>query len=328
MATAENGLLRFEGGQTSYAMEALTDSGDATTFTTSATLFSGASGYEPDIKPDGLATGGAVIPAVSGINNLVDVAALTCYLAGVSTSVSAGTDTAITRAATDVASISSITISSAGAIVVVQGTDSADTSFSATRDAAGGPPLIPVGSIEIAQVRTTSNAAAAIASTEIFDVIGTHQERYDSPLFTVDYQNAQVEMSSALPLIHTGSLPKAINASYADPIFSNIEITKDYVPSENSHSVSSEQYYGTTIGATASSLGQGSFTAVLNDGVTDAIVKVKDDTLWFKFFPDRYKTPYILDQGKLGMARAFPAGANLNASCTISASTAAVGVEA
>ncbi|MCU7836532.1 MAG: hypothetical protein KZQ83_14945 [gamma proteobacterium symbiont of Taylorina sp.] len=327
MSTAENGLLKFEGGRTSYTMEALSDSGDAITFDSNAILFSGYSGSEPDIKPDGLATGGVVIAAVSGSNDVVDIAALSCYLAGVKTAVSAGIDTAITRATGDLGSVSSITINSSGAFVVVQGTDSTDQTVNGVRDSAGGPPLIPVGSIEIAQVRTTTNVAGAITAAEIFQVIGLHQERYDSPQFRIDSFNAQVVMSSALPLIHTGSLPKGVSASYADPLFIDLPKTNDYKPSGLSHSPESKQYHGETGASTSSSLGGGSFTVDLNDGVSDSLVKNKDNILWFKFFPDRYKSAYILDQGKLGMDITFPSSSNINSSCTISPASAAVGVE-
>jgi hypothetical protein len=44
--------------------------------------------------------------------------------------------------------------------------------------------------------------------------------------------------------------------------------------------------------------------------------------LWFKFYPDRYKSSYLLTQGKLGISRTFPAGDNIQAACTISASAA------
>ena len=327
MPTAENALLQYESGQNAYPMEALVDSGDHITFDSSAVLFSGAVGKAPDIKPDGLATGGVVSAAASASNNVVDIAALSCYLAGVKTSVSSSIDEAITRAATAVASISSITVTSGGAIAVIKGTDSADTSFSETRDTAGGPPFIPVGSIEIAQVRTTTNAAGIITSDEIFQVIGLHQERYDSPLWTVDSQNAKIIMLATLPLIHTGSLPKAVNASYYDPIFADINLASDFVPSENSHTVNSVPIYGTTLGSTTKALSQGKFTAYLQDGITDPLVKAKDDKLWFKFKPDRYKAPYILDQGLFGMARAFPAGDSLSAACTISAEESSIGVD-
>ena len=159
MATAENAKLQYEAGQNSVAMVELTNSGDETTFTSAATLWSGRSGYAPVVRPNGLLTGGAVIPDASAVNNVVDVAALTCNLAGVVTSVAAGELTA-TRPATAVSKVISLTVNSSGALAAVAGTDGSTTAFSETRAAAGGPPVIPVGSIEIGQVRLTSNTAA------------------------------------------------------------------------------------------------------------------------------------------------------------------------
>ncbi|MEN9761270.1 MAG: hypothetical protein RI906_1096, partial [Pseudomonadota bacterium] len=40
MATAENAKLQYEAGQTSTSMTALTNSGDETTFTSAASLWS------------------------------------------------------------------------------------------------------------------------------------------------------------------------------------------------------------------------------------------------------------------------------------------------
>jgi hypothetical protein len=325
MPTAENAKLQYEAGQTVTAMSALTNSGDAKTYTSTASIWSKKSGYEPDVKPNGVATGGAVTP--NAANNAVDVAALTCYLSGVKTTVSAAAAKAITRASSNVASISSITISSAGAVTVVKGTDSADSSFSETRGAAGGPPLIAAGSVEVAQVRTTSNVAAPIVASEIYQVVGLHQERYDYPVWEVETEQGQITFADSLPSIHTGSVPKGVFASYAEPIFSDVQLSSDFVPPETSHSVSSTQVYGSTVGSSSSSLGQGSFTARLNDGISDALVKEKNSTLWFKFFPDRYKTNYLLAQGKLGISRTFPAGDSIQASCTISAENAGIEVE-
>ena len=126
--------------------------------------------------------------------------------------------------------------------------------------------------------------------------------------------------------IHTGDLPKKVYASYAEPIFSDISLASDFVPAETSHSVSSTQVYGSTLGSSSSSLGQASFTAYLNDGIGDALVSLKNEILWFKFYPDRYKTPYMLTQGKLGISRTFPAGDNVQVSCTISAESASTEV--
>lgn len=320
MSTAENAKLQYEAGQNSVAMGALTDSGDATSYTSAASLWSSRSGYAPVVRPNGLLTGG--VATKTAVNNQVSIAALTCNLAGVVTSVSTGTAT-ITRPATAVAKVNSITITSAGAIAAVAGTDSTTTDFSETRDAAGGPPLIPVGSIEIAQVRVVSNVAAALIDAEIFQVVGLHQERADFPLYDVIYGSGKVTFLSANPLIHTGAVPKKCYASYASPIFADIALASDFVPPETSHSVTSTQVYGTTIGSTASTLNQGTFVAYLQNGVGDPMVSLKNAILWFKFFPDRYAADYILTQGKLGIARTFPAGDQIQAACTISASSAA-----
>lgn len=337
MATAENAKLSYEAGQQATAMTALTDSGDHTTFTSAASLWSRRSGYAPVVRPNGLLTGGAVTVDGAGVNNVVDVAALTCNLAGVVTAVSAGEAT-ITRPATAVSKICSVTINSSGAIAVVAGTDGGTTAFSETRAAAGGPPLIPVGSIEVAQVRVTSNTAAAITAAQIFQVVGTHTERADFPLWDVNYgptvvdgvqtiAGGSVTMYDDLPLIHTGPVAKAVYASYASPIFADVSLAGDYVPPETTHSVTSTPIYGTTLGATSSTLGQGSFTAYLQNGVSDALVRLKNAILWFKFFPDRNASPYILAQGKLGISRTFPAADSLAAACTISAEKASVEVE-
>ena len=322
MATAENAKLEYEAGQAAVAMSALTDSGGATVFTSAAATWSGRSGYAPVVRPDGLLTGGAITPAVT--NNVVNIAALTCNLAGVVTSV-AGAPVTITRPAGNVAKVISITVNSSGALAAVLGTDGASAAFVETRAAAGGPPLIPVGSIEIGQVRVTTSTAAAITAAQIYAVPGLHVERADFPLYDINYTEGQVEFLAALPKIHTGTLPKGVFASYASPIFAEVD-SSDFVPPETSHSVSSTQIYGRTIGATSSTLGQGSFTAYLANGVSDGFVALKNETLWFRFYPDRYQSAYILAQGKLGISRTFPAGDQIQAAATISASEPAIEV--
>ena len=277
-----------------------------------------------DVKPNGLTTGGAVSVANSGADDVVDVAALTCYLSGMLTSVSVSTDFSITRGSGDGYIVCSITVDSSGTLAEVQGLEG--TSFSEIRDENGGPPLIPVDSIEIAQIRLDSTAAAMIMASEIKQVIGTHCERYDTPVWEVDYYNAQVEFVSALPTIHIGSVTKKIYAQYYEPDFAVISFSYGFVPPENSHSVNSTQVYGGTVGSRSTSLGQGAFTAMLKDGISDNLLTFKDEVLWFKFYPDRNSTPYLLCQGALGISRTFPAGDNIQASCTISAMEVAEGV--
>jgi hypothetical protein len=325
MSTAEQAKLQYEAGQNSVAMSALTNSGDETTFTSTQSLWSGKSGFAPVVRPNGVLTGGAVTPDGAAVNNVVDIAALTCNLNGVVTSVSAGELTA-TRPATAVSKVISLTVNTSGALAAVAGTDGATTAFSETRGAAGGPPLIPTTSIEIGQVRMTSNVAAPIASSEIFQVVGLHVERADFPLYDINYDSGSVTFLSALDQIHTGPVPKAVFASYSGPIFADVALASDFVPPETSNSVTSTQVYGTTIGASSSTLNQGTFTAYLTNGVSDALVSLKNATLWFKFFPDRYASPYLLCQGKLGIGRTFPVADQIQAACTISASSAAVEV--
>lgn len=319
MATAENAKLDYEAGQSSVSMSALTDSGDQTVFESAGALWSRRSGYTPVVRPNGLLTGGEITTHAS--NDTVTVAAMTLNLNGVVTTVNAGTASVSRGATTDICRITSITISNAGAITAIAGVD--HTAFSETRGANGGPPYIPTDSVEIAQVRVTSVDAAVIDAAEIFQVVGTHCERADYPLYDINYTDGTVDFYSALPTIHTGDEPKAVHASYATPIWAEVPLASDYVPPETTHSVSSTQVYGTTLGSTSSTLNQGSFTAYLNNGVSDPLVTLKNENLWFRFYPDRYQSSYILAQGKLGISRTFPAGDSIQAACTISAASAA-----
>ena len=334
---ASNAKIQYESGQDLVAFVALTDQGDHQDFRSADALWSNRAGYEPDVKPNGLATGGLVSIPASGSNYVVDVAALTGFLAGVLTSVGADADLSIGRPTASHVKYS-ITITSAGAISAVKGTE--HTAFSATRGAAGGPPLILPDSFEIAQVWLSSATPAPITAAEIKQVVGTHCERYDYPTweearFNVSggvIGNAGIVFASALPLIHSAAspvspVPKAVYAQYYEPAFTDVPKSSDFVPPETTHSVSSKQIYGTTLGSSSSSLNQGSFTAYLQDGISDGLLALKNLNLFFKFLQNRLNsTPYLLMQGKLGISRTFPAGDQITAACTISSESAAAEV--
>ncbi|WP_339799665.1 hypothetical protein [uncultured Marinobacter sp.] len=324
MANAENAKIQFEGGQSQQPMDALIDSGDNTVFESGAALWSRRTGSEPVVRPDGLINGGAISPAAAGTNNLIDVAASTAYIGGAQIAAAGETGLTCSRATVDTHLIHSITLDSTGSYTAVAGTEG--TAFSNTRGAAGGPPLIPEGEVEIGQVRFSTASAAAVKASEIFAVPGVHQERYDSPIYEIDYRNGNVVFNAALPPIHTGDETKGVFASFAEPIFTDLSKASDFVPSETSHSTSSTQIYGTTLGSTSSTLNQASFTAYLNDGITDGIVRLKNEILWYKFFPNKFQPGHILEQGKLGISRTFPAGDEIQASCTISPESAGVEV--
>lgn len=329
MSNSENGKIQYEQGQTLTAYEVMTDSGDQQIFTATEDVWSGKSGYTPSIRPNGLVSGRNLTTTAATVDE-VGIAAFTAYSKGVLQTVSAAT-TSITRTGTaGKAQIHSITMASDGTIAIVEGTVSATTAFSETRAAAGGPPLIPVNDVELSQIRVTTSTAAAIASTEILQVIGTHTERYDYPGWTennigggayadsVAEQNAYIKMDSVETRIHTGPAIKAVYAQYYAPSLVDLGRTVDFVPVENSHSVSSTQIYGQTIGSRSSSIGQGSFTTLLNDGVSDSFLAEKDEVLTIKFYPDTNKTPFILTQGKIGISRTFPVSDQNQAAVTIS----------
>lgn len=322
MATAENAKLEYEAGQNAFAMQALTDSGDQTVFTSAASFFSRRNGFEPTVKPDGVLTGGEITP--SG-QDQVSVAALTLNLAGLEVAVSTGT-ASVSRPLSNVSKVTSIVVDATGSIDTVSGLDGSNTAFSETRGDAGGPPFIPVGEVEIGQVRVTSSNSSNISASEVFQVVGLHQERADFPIYNVDYSAGEIEFIGPIAAIHTGSEPKGVFASFHSPIFAEISLASDFVPPETTHTVNSTQIYGTTLGNTTSTLNQGTFTAFLENGVNDPLVTLKNEILWFRFFPSRYSSGNILTQGKLGVARTFPADDNIQASCTINAEQSATEV--
>lgn len=323
--------IEYEAAATPFAFAAMTDSGDHTVFTTTNKPLSRADA-DPVIGGYGLITGGAVIPAVSATNSAVDTAAMELFAPGMTgasattgkITIAADTDVACTRGSTtNTHIINSITVDTSGAVAVVAGT--ATTAFSETRAAAGGPPLIPVGSVEIAQVRFTSTAAAAVASSEIYSAVGTHQERYDYPSSTVDYLNGKLTFGAALPLIHTGPVAKRVYVRGSTPIFSEIPNAKDWVPAETADSTTSETNYTGTIAASISTtLNQASFTASMSDGVTDSILGRVGKRLIFRFKPSRNGTAYQLTQGFLNKTRTFGVKANPVGSFTIAPDQASV----
>jgi hypothetical protein len=331
MPALNKAAIYYESGQVQQAAAAMTDSGDHTLFSLAAKPWSQASGHEYSVKPYGLATGGAITPAISGTNDLVDVAALTAYMFGATgasattglLTVGADTDVSISRGVTsDTHRITSITIAADGTITAVAGVD--HTAFSEVRGADGGPPLIPVGSVEIGQVRTTSVTAGAVLASEIYQVVGTHQERYDYPVWTENPLSGTITFAAALPLIHTGAVAKKVYAYVATPLFAEVARAKDWVPAERSSSVSSDDYYDGALGSYSTSIGQASFSAALNDGVTDAILAKEGENLCFKFMPDKTKVPYQVTQGVLRKSRTYGVGAYAQAAFTISASVPSV----
>jgi len=338
MADASLGKLEYEGSAAGVENELMTDSGDHTVFTAANTLFSAADS-DPICKPNGIISGVNLVSPTTSTNDSLDVKAFTAYFAGVEVSVSADTVT-LTRDATNDYQKFSIICDSAGSLTVIE-SDAHATAFSTTRGAAGGPPSIPIAQIEVAQIWLTDNTAAQITTAEIKESAsnGT-QERYDYPLFTInpqgegnkatdaDKENAYVEFASALPLAHGATANSAATAykpvyvNYAVPTMIPIQKAVDFVPAETSTSISSTPIYNGAVASSSDSLGACTFTAYVDDGITDHLVKQDGKKIFVRFYPNRNKAPYIITQGKLRAPRTFPADAQITVSATIAAELA------
>jgi hypothetical protein len=322
MATSQKAKVQVELGRTLVDFAAMTDSGDHQIFGGSGALWSGKDGYEPDVRPNGIVSGLRLL-STHASNDTVTIAAFSAYSAGIEYSVSA-TSLALTRPSVSNYKICSVIMDDTGTIDEVEGTEG--SSFSATRGATGGPPLIPVDAVEIGQVRFDSQSAAVIASDEIYQDMGTHAEYADYPMpevfnigngvnaSTVTEKTAHIKFNEVLPLVHTGSVPKAVYIKYYAPTFTTLARTSDFKAAELGVTKSSESVYegsgvsGAIGSMKADSVGDVTVTVFANDGVTDAILREKGEVMTIKFFPNANKAPYLLSQGMVGVSRDFPSG--------------------
>lgn len=326
-----NPSVAYDINQVPFVFAALTVDSTYKIYTAATKPWSRLAGYEPVIVVMGLATGGAVTPAASLANNQVDVAALTAYMPAASgasastglVSVSAATNVSITRGSTNGYRINSITVNSSAAIAVVSGTES--TAFTETRGAAGGPPLIPVGSVEIAQVRTTSTSAAAILASEIYQVPGVHQEYYGLPAINkIDYLRGTVTFTDAQALIHTGGVPRQVYVRGSSMQFAELSGCRDWTPADASNSTTSDQYYDGARGGFSSSLGAASFVMAGDDGHTEPLLARVGTIVTIRFKSDKNRAPLQYTQGMLGMQRSFPYGKDPQYTFTLTPQQASV----
>jgi len=336
MSTSAKAKIEIEIGRTLTSFTAMSDSDHQVFY--KGTIWSDYDSCEADVRPDGMVTGRNVL-SVHTSNDTITVGAFTAYSKGTLKTVSATTDTFTRGTGPGKAKVISVYMGSDGAVAVTPGAEGAGATFSDTRGAAGGPPLIPVGGIEIGQIRTTVSTAQAVTASEILQVVGTHVDRYDYPDWTeypigagyladtTNQKKAHIKFSSALEAKYVGSTYKHVYVQYYTPTFAELMKTMDFVPSEDAHSVASTQYYNGTIASKTSTLGQSSFTAMLGNGVNDTLLGEQDEIITVRFYPNRNKDPYILTQGTLGVARTFPVSDQNQASCTISSEEGSVSFE-
>ncbi len=325
MATTENSALYYEFEHFLKGMASLTDSGDHFTFNSVSDCWSDEAGFSPVVRPDGVLAGVQVSPSLSS-NNQVDISSGSLNLAGAIVTKSSATGLTCTRG--DVSNpfiINSITLTSAGAFSVVPGTPG--TAFSESRGVAGGAPFIPVGSIELSQVRLSSSTAGIVLASEIYASPNVHRELANYPVISsIDFVReresvlfpAGVTFSCAMMCNHTGGVVKGVYAQYYEPEFVEIGRAADFQPSSNSFSTTSNACYGGVVGEVSRSLKAGKFRAYLDDGVSDAILTKEGKKIWFKFLPDRYfPDKYVLTHGFMGVSAKYPAKGSISADFTI-----------
>lgn len=324
MALNTNSAVFLEVQQTPFAFtECTQDTVDLTLFASGQAPWSGRSGYTAVIAPYGVVNGGVITPATSGSDNQVDVSAVLVSMAA-ATGASAttgrlsvsGTTLTVARPSVDTHLITSITVDTSGAWAQVAGSEG--TSYSSTRGANGGPPYIPVDSVEVGQVMYDSQTAAAVLADEISQVDGLSREFYDYPIAEEIASTGYVSFTQAPPTIHTGDVPKKVYVRGYTPVFAELTRSRDYAPAETTHSLSSTTTYDGSVGSVTSTVGQSTLTATLKDGTTDKLVELKNEVLWLKFMQDRNQSPYQLTRGLLGIQRSFVAGSNPEANITIS----------
>jgi hypothetical protein len=246
----------------------------------------------------------------------------------IGTGTGAGTMNAVGAPSTH--KIVSLTVTSAGAVAAVVGTEG--VAFATGRGTIGGPPWIPTTSIEIGQVRYTSSAAAAVDPDEVFQVPDTHREMALFPTWeeerirvtagAIGY--AGPTFAAALNVIHSdnagvATATKKVYASYYTPSFAMIAKTSDFVRPAESYSVNSTEYYGGAKASRSTSIGQGSFKALSNT-LNEGFMQYEGQDLWFRFKNDRLLTlPCVYCQGVLGVSETFQTDGGIEVSATISA---------
>jgi hypothetical protein len=292
MTAITNASLEYEAAQSARAWEELTST-DNTVFTGSYTSWSKVAGKEAVVYRYGILTGCLGVPAI----------------------LSSQTDVTVARPTVSDYLITSITVNAAGAIANVQGTEG--SSFSETRAAAGGPPLIPVDSVELFQVKYDSQTAGPVLVTEIFQVDGDSSEVANFPVQAVNTIMGTVTFNQALPAIHTGAVAAKVFAKVFTPSYAEVPHVSDYVPATTTHTLASIDRYDGPQGSASSSIQQASFNAGLGDGTTDSILDQVNKNILIRFKHDRDSSSYQLTQGILGYTATFAPGAHPEGSFTL-----------
>jgi len=339
-------VLYYEvpGGGTFYAMHALTDSGDHQTFNFVGDDFisnfkgkTSDSNYSPTVRVDGVISGGTVIPSVAVANNNVDVTTMSAYIGGNdytgSSKVAADVDLACTRGdAGDPYLINSVICNAAGNFSVLAGLKGAAFDLTGGRGAAGQPPYITVGSIEVAQVRFTTHGAAVVSADEIKMIPNVTREMAMRPGHDIEFARVSggsldspgVTMRTPLAAIHTGDTARLVFMECYSANFAEWQGVRDVAfQGETIGSTSSETFSGVR-SFTTSEISEGSFTWEVGSLTSDpewSVMEGKDARTWFKLLESRTATGYLVCQAAASGVPTVPASGAIAVTVTLSGGT-------
>jgi hypothetical protein len=255
----------------------MADSGDHKTFTSAGSRFSLCAKDEngidrrPVVRPDGLRNGCLVSPSIGGTDNAVDVCAGSIWNGGTEKGVSTVSDLALTRPSAGNVKVVSIAVDSGGTVTTVDGVEGA--AWSDSRGSAGGPPYIPVGTVELATVKLDESTGPVTGEEITFS-----PELSTFPICETDPYLAKAVFSRANPEIHTGGAARNIYITYCVPQFSTLDPVSFTPPSAAPD--------GASVRLSAGKVSQGRVVLAINGTQLDIRWRIAGSARLFEFMPD------------------------------------------
>lgn len=277
------------------------------------------------VRPDGHISGGSA--SSNGTNDEVDVTASAVYIGGARVTSSAVSGLSIARPSVDTHIKYAICVNSSGVVSAEAGSEG--TSFSDTRGAAGGYPLVPAGMTQICGVQYSSQTPALVLAAEIDETpIGEDglggRILYDYPNFElvlhpdfdagIDY--AHVKYSFAPATLYADADGARCYVTYSTPSFSEIGLTNDLVLPEETVSGNSTTVYRKVLKSV--SRDQNDFTlTIMGDDIVNDMAPFRGKDVWFKaVFDPLIPTKYALFAASVGVATSIPSDDNTTYSLT------------
>lgn len=231
LPSAKNMLIKAEDGFTTQT-SLMADSGDRQVFTCTGTRFSLCDKDEngvnrlPTVRPDGIRNGCYVSAAASATANAVDISAGTAWMGNTLVTAQKHSNVLVPRPATNMKKISSVVMDAQGAVTVIGGTDGA--AISAQRGAAGGPPFIPATSVELATVKFSASASAAVKEEEV----SFAPEYSHAPECGILPYSARVRFFAPLDAIHIGGTARNVWITWSEPVMAALDAMSLRAPVE------------------------------------------------------------------------------------------------